>query len=92
MAEQYLMVRGPATMNVTPDKLDEYLADGWKILKPPAENKNVVVTDQPVVEIPEVPEVPEAPEVANVQAKEPKGQSVEEVVEKIGKRSRGKKG
>jgi len=86
MAEQYLMVRGPATMNVTPDKLDEYLADGWKILKPPAENKNVVVKDQPVVEIPDVPEVP------NVQAEEPKGQSVEEVVEKIGKRSRGKKG
>jgi len=85
MAEQYLMVRGPATMNVTPDKLDEYLADGWKILKPPAENKNVVV-DQPVVEFPDVPEVP------NVQAEEPKGQSVEEVVEKIGKRSRGKKG
>jgi hypothetical protein len=85
MADQYLMERFGERMNVTPDKLAEYLADGWKILKAPADNKNVVVKDQPVVEIPDAPVVP------NVQAEDPKGQSVEEVVEKIGKRSRGKK-
>ena len=83
MTEQYLMGRGHATMNVKPDKLQEYLADGWKVLKAPDENKHVVV-DQPVVEIPELPEVPEAPKVEA----DPEPESLEDVVEKIGKKSR----
>lgn len=88
MAGQYLMERFGERMNVSPDKLDEYLADGWKILKAPDENRNVVVKDQPVVEIPDEPKVPKAPEVPNVQADDPKGESVDEVVKKIGKKSR----
>lgn len=62
MAGQYLMERAGERMNVTPDKMAEYLANGWKVLKTPDENKAVVV-DQPVVEIPDEPESAEAPSV-----------------------------
>ena len=79
MTDQYLMGRGPATMNVTPDKLNEYLADGWKVLKAPEENKHVVV----VQEVPKEPESSGEPATAV---------SAEEAVEKIGKRGRGKRG
>lgn len=54
MTDQYLMECNNERMNVTPDKLDEYLAAGWKVLKTPQENKKVVVQDQPVVELPAV--------------------------------------
>lgn len=79
MTDQYLMGRGPATMNVTPDKLNEYLADGWKVLKSPEENKHVVVTQEVLKDT----ESSGEPETAV---------SVEEAVEKIGKRGRGKRG
>lgn len=62
MAGQYLMERAGERMNVSPDKLAEYLANGWKVLKTPDENKAVVVVDQPVVEIPDAPEGPKASE------------------------------
>lgn len=81
MAGQYLMERAGERMNVSPDKLAEYLADGWKVLKSPDENKAVVV-DQPVVEI------PDAPPLANLLEPDPEPKPMAEVVEKIGKKSR----
>lgn len=81
MAGQYLMEKGPATMNVAENKLAEYLADGWKIVKSPEENKAVVV-NQPVVEI------PDAPPLENRLEPDPEAVSIDEVVEKLGKKSR----
>lgn len=62
------MERAGERMNVTPDKLAEYLAGGWKVLKTPEENKAVAVVGQPLVEIPESeePEAPKAPDEPKV--------------------------
>lgn len=60
------MERAGERMNVSPDKLAEYLANGWKVLKTPDENKAVVVVDQPLVEIPEIPDAEEAPDEPEV--------------------------
>lgn len=81
MAGQYLMERGPEKMNVSIDKLAEYLADGWRVVKTPEENKAVVV-DQPVVPM------PEAPALENITEAGPEPMPMEEVVQKIGKKSR----
>ena len=43
----YLMEKNGEQMNVPPDKLDAYLQAGWKVLKTPDQNQNVVV-NQPV--------------------------------------------
>lgn len=72
MAEYYLMKRDEATMNVAPDKLAEYLADGWKVIKEP--------------EISEPNPSPVAVETAA--PAEPETLSVEDVVKVIGKKSR----
>lgn len=90
MTDQYLMERGPATMNVKPDKLQEYLAAGWKVLKTPEENKHVVVVDQPAdVDMPVAVETEDIS--SDDEASAQRGVSVEEAVEKIGKKSRSKR-
>lgn len=67
MAGQYLMERAGERMNVPATKLEKFLADGWKVIKMPDENRAVVV-DQPLVEIPEMeePEEPKVPDVPKV--------------------------
>jgi len=89
MTDQYLMERGPATMNVTPDKLQEYLAQGWTVLKTPAENKHVVV-EQPADTSDEQLAVSKEAVSVETEEQEDAPVSVEEAVEKIGKRSRSK--
>lgn len=64
MTDQYLMEKDGGKMNVTPDKLDEYLAEGWIVLKTPQENKQPPVVEQEVPEEPEMAEEPEEPEEA----------------------------
>jgi hypothetical protein len=77
------MERGAATMNVSPDKLAEYLADGWKMVKTPEENKTVLI-NEPVVPI------PDAPELENKLEADPEPVSVDEAVKRIGKSRKGK--
>lgn len=81
MAGQYLMERAGERMNVSPDKLAEYLSDGWNVLKTPEENKAVVV-DQAVVEI------PDSPPLDDLVEPDPEPKPMAEVVEKTGKKSR----
>jgi len=68
MAEYALMQKGEATMNVPPDKIPAYEADGWIIIKRPG-----------------VPEL--KPERSTVST-ETETLTVEEAIEKIGKKSR----
>lgn len=78
MSEHALMKKGEATMNVPPDKVEAYKADGWVVIDrppeppPPAQAENVM----PQVETP----IPESPS----------RNSIDDVVEKV--RTRSKKG
>jgi len=59
MAQYALMQKGPATMNVPPDKIPTYEADGWVVIQaptgpeassvPPAEGPSVEKTIETVV-------------------------------------------
>lgn len=80
MTDQYLMKKdGHGQMNVKPEKLDEYLADGWVVAKKPQDNRHVVVNDQP------------APEPASVSTETAPVKDVEAAVEKVEKKTKGKK-
>jgi hypothetical protein len=70
MAENVLMQKGEATMNVPPDKVKAYAEDGWIVIDRPAEPK------------------PEAEKPIEPQAE---GMTIEEAVEKIGKKKSAKK-
>ena len=39
MSEHALMKKGEATMNVPPDKVQAYLADGWTVIQAPEPSK-----------------------------------------------------
>jgi len=88
MTDQYLMIKDGAKMNVTVDKYEEYLANGWSVLKTPDENKHVVVeepanSDQQLADSPAVSTETEPTKTAPV--------SVEEAFERIEKKARSKK-
>ena len=59
MAEHVLMEKGPATMNVPPDKVQAYLDDGWTI----TDRKSVVLPLQAadVVDQPKANDKPDKP-------------------------------
>lgn len=78
MTDQYLMEKNGGQMNVKPDKLEKFLAEGWVVVKTPQENKQPPVVEQ---EIPEEPEVSDEPEVEEAV-------SVETAVKTIGKKGR----
>jgi hypothetical protein len=82
MSEHALMKKGEATMNVPPDKVDAYKADGW------------IVIDRP----PELPAPAQAEDVepgaqtpADLLVPDASKNSIDEVVERIHTRRRSKK-
>jgi len=77
MADYYVMKKGQGTMNVPALKLQEYLADGWQVIKEP----------DPKPDVKQVTEPP-APPKAESEAEEESPVTPEQAVEKLGKSSR----
>jgi len=74
MAEHVLMEKGPATMNVPPDKVEEYMADGWTVVTRPP-----VTTLLPKAEdVTASAEVPTAESIIKKQTRKSSAKSSEE--------------
>ena len=46
MSEHALMKKGEATMNVPPEKVQAFEADGWIVINPPAETPPAPVVEE----------------------------------------------